>query len=82
MKKGFSKNRHRSEYAYKRRTQRTHNSHYARNPHSHECKKKLQLAEKSFKWNCIATIIQVLDFLIDKLPRIIRYLILLLGMGA
>ena len=81
MKKGISRNRHRSKCTCWRRIQRTHKSHDARNIHNHESEKRLQLAQKDFKWSRFAIIIQVVDFLIDKLPRLINYMMFLLGMG-
>lgn len=81
MKKGFSKNRHCSKYTYRRRVQRTRKAPDARNRQKHDRIKSLELTQKSFKWSRVATIIQIIDFLVDKLPRLINYIIIVLGMG-
>ncbi len=75
MKKGYSKNRHFSKgiNSQKKLTNRK------------RCKKRIvensnvQLAKKNFKLSCIGTAIQLADFLIDNVPRLIKWLIYLLG---
>lgn len=84
MKKGISRNRHRSKCTCRRNNQRAHKEgrYHARNRRSHVNETSLRLTQKNFKWSRVAIIIQVIDFLTDKLPQIIKYLMSLLGMGS
>ena len=72
MKKGFSRNRHRSKRIRRWKKQRVTKVHYAKNRQNAVYETSLQLTQKNFKWSRFSTIIQVIDFLIDKLPQIIR----------
>jgi hypothetical protein len=77
MKKGNSKNRHFSKgvNSHKKLTNRKGSKHRTvKNP-------EVQLAEKNFNWSRISTVFQLADFLIDKEPRLCKWLIYLLGMG-
>lgn len=78
MKKGHSKNRHFSKGTNKNR-RRTFNRRSSKQRKSQST--NAQLAERSFKWNRIGTIIQIADFLIDKAPLLFRRLLDFLGMG-
>ena len=77
MKKGYSKNRHFTKgiNSRKRLTKRKGRKHRTVE------NANVQLAEKNFKWSRIGTAIQLADFLIDKVPRLCKWLIYLLGMG-
>ena len=77
MKKGNSKNHHRSKgiNSRKRLTNRK-----GRKKKTIE-NANVQLAEKSLKWSRIARVIQLADFLIDRGPRLVEWLFYLLGMG-
>ena len=81
MKKGISKNHHHSKVVSKRKVKKVHNGIYVSIRHNIKSKTDHQLIIKSFKWSRIGTIIQIADFFIDKLPRVIRFLMSLLGMG-
>lgn len=79
MKKGCSKSRHFSKGINSQKN--------FTNRKGCKCKKRIvenanvQLAEKNFNWSRISTAIQLADFLIDKVPRLIKWLVNLLGMG-
>ena len=82
MKKGISKNRHCSKCTFRRNSQRTYKGRsHVRNRRSYVSETSLQLTRKNLKWSRVAIIIQVIEFLIDKLPRLINYMMSLLGMG-
>jgi len=77
MKKGQSKNRHfsKGKNSQKRLSNRKGcNNKVAKSTN-------VKLAEKSFKWSRIGIAIQLADFLIDKVPRLCKWLVYLLGMG-
>ena len=78
MKKGIIKNRHFSKgiSKYRKRTaiRRVCKQREAKSANR-------QLAEMDFRWSRISTIIQLADFLIDKVPRLVKWLFYLLGMG-
>jgi len=77
MKKRNSKNRHFSKgvYSHKRLANRKESKNQT------VTSAEVQLAEKKFKWSRVGIVIQLADFLIDKVPRIIKWLVYLLGMG-
>lgn len=82
MKKGISKNRHCSKRTFRWNSQRAYKGcSHVDNRRSHLNETNLQLTQKNFKWSRVATIIQIIDFLIDKLPKLINYMMSLLGMG-
>ena len=74
MKKGNSKNRHFSKgtnsLGYRKRL-----------TNRKDCRScaikstKAQLTEKDFKWSRLGTYIQLADFLIDKVPRLFKWLL-------
>ena len=74
MKKGHSKNRHFSKGKTSKKNSKV--CKYKAYTSSKE-----QLAEKNFKWSRIGTLIQLVDFLFDKMPRLCNWLVNLLGMG-
>lgn len=73
MKKGNSKNRHFSKgiNKFKKRKEST-----CRKVSKRRTAKRtnLYLEEESLKWNRIGTAIQLADFLIDHVPRLVRWL--------
>lgn len=79
MKKGHSKNRHFSKGKSLKSRKRLINRKSCK--HSTIKSKNVQLAEKSFMWSRIGTTIQLADFIIDKVPRLIKWLVYCLGMG-
>lgn len=80
MKKRHSKNRHFSKgiNSFKIRQRLTNRMQY--NSKSVRSA-NLHLAEKSFRWSLIGTVIQLADFFIDKGPKVVKWLFYLLGMG-
>ncbi len=81
MKHGISKNRHRSKSMRRQDVQKPHHKGSGTNQ---DCKKTnrawFSALQVTDKWRKIEVIIQVLDFSIDKLPRVINWL-MNLGMG-
>ena len=77
MKKGHSKNRHFSKGINSRKKL----ANRKRCKHRTVKSVNAQLAEKSFKWDRIGIAIQFADFLIDKVPRLFKWLAYLFGMG-
>lgn len=77
MKQGNSKNRHFSKGINSRKKLTNRKERKKRSVEN----ANVQLAEKSFKWSRIGTAIQLADFLIDKMPRLCKWLVYLLGMG-
>lgn len=78
MKKGNSKNRHCSKGNSLKSRKRLINRKGCLSTVTSE---EVQHAEKCSKWNIIATIIQLADFVIDKMPRLIEWLVCCIGMG-
>lgn len=74
MKKGIKKNRHFSKGTHKFKSRN-------RLVNCKECKLRTensrseQLAEKSCKYNRIGLILQAINFLIDKTPQIVKFLL-------
>lgn len=78
MKKGHSKNRHLSN-GNNKSCKRTANRGGGKRRKLQSANE--QIAEKSFKWSRIGLVIQLTDLLIDKVPRLIKWLFYLLEMG-
>ena len=78
MKKGNSKNRHFSKGINKCRK---NNSNFRGHKERKTSSSNTQHDVKIFKWRHIGTIIQLADFLIDKVPLLAKWLFSLLGMG-
>lgn len=79
MKKGYSKNRHFSKGSSSKSRERTANRRIDKQRKFKTANS--QLAKKDFKWSRIGTIIQLTDFLIDKVPQLVKWLFNSLGMG-
>lgn len=78
MKKGYSKNRHFSN-GNKNSCKRTANRGGSKRKTLQTANE--QIAEKNFKWSRIGIVIQLINLLVDKVPRLIKWLFYLLEMG-
>lgn len=79
MKKGNSKKRHRSNGIRSFKKHKFSKFNNGGNRYSDANLKPHQFEEMSFKWRRIEVVIQILDFLVDKLPRLFRIILNLFG---
>jgi len=82
MKQRHSRYRHRSKCTNRQQVfKASKRNHVCNRCNNNANGTDLYISQESLKWSRIGTAIQLADFLIDKVPRLCKLLIYLLGMG-
>ena len=76
MKQRHSRYRHRSKYTNRRQALKASKQNHVCNRRNNNANgTDLHISKESLKWSRICTAIQLADFLIDKVPRLCKWLI-------